>query len=403
MIRIKAFFLFLAAAAVISGCSSDPEGPVTQAIIDGGGYDPKPGETRRFVENLTGVTVVDKPIGVGKSSLLRLGETEGLRFESILMKFNFDSLMNYEGKTVDSVLIDLPVIIVQDTLFHLKVTFNELLDDFGEDDTITATPPFSAVDIPGASGETVRDVNIERTAFSIDESIVQDWLDGLETPWPFGIVINWAAEPDTLGMIEMKSQNYGSDPPLIRVVFTDGTDALFPVIEDYNITSYKGGGVSCVGGVATRVFFEFTLDGIDEDAMIHYSAIVLQVDGENGLGATVGDRSIGFSTDFIYYLYAPDSADPSDPGFFEGTGVANRSFMPSFGEGFTQELRIPLAGYTPDVLEGSRVNTGLVFQSDLENIRFQKAAFYGITAADSLKPYIEVIYTLPADFSGGDD
>ncbi len=385
----------MALTAVFACCSSDPEGPVTSVFLEEGSYTPKAGETVRYIDTLSSLTVVDIPVGIGKSSLLRLGEYKNIRFESILMKFDFDSLSLYEDKTVDSVLLDLPLVIIQDTLFHLQVTFNELLEGFNEDDTLTSVPLFILSPIEGGNGETVRDINIERTDFSIDALLVQGWLDG-GAPWPYGIAINWAVEPDTLGLLEMKSTNYGSDPPVLRVIFTDMTEAVFPVIEDYTITSYNGDGIDCVGGVATRLFFEFSLDGIPEDAMVHYSALVLHTDGSGGLGATGGDMLFGLTQDFIYYVYAPALDDISDPDFLFGTGVATNVFVPTV----SKEVKIPLVGFVPDILAGLRENMGLVFQSNQENSRFQKAAFYNMAAGDSLRPYIEVIYTMPADFSG---
>jgi hypothetical protein len=183
---------------------------------------------------------------------------------------------------------------------------------------------------------------------------------------------------------------------VIRVSFTDGSNTVFPASEDYNIASHVGSGLACVGGVATRIYFEFDLAGIHEDAMVNYSALVLHTDGAEGLGASAIELESSFTTDFIYYLYAPGTGDMLDPGFLSGTGVAAGSFVPTVSE----EVRIPLAGFTRDLLAGARENLGLVFQSDLEAVRYQKALFYGIASVDSLRPYIEVIYSLPADFTG---
>ncbi len=385
----------IAMAAVFSCCSSDPEGPVASVFIEDGSYPSDAGETVRYVNTLNNVTAVDVPVGIGKSSLLRLGETEGIRFESILMRFDFDSIGNYADLTVDSVYLDLPVTIVQDTLFHLKVTFNELLEDFSDEDTITAIPSFDPDPVLGANGETVRDINIERVRFSIDEAMVQGWIDG-GIPWQYGIAVNWAEEPDSSGLIEMYSENYGSDPPVLKVIFTDESSAVFPVVEDYVVTSFSGDGLDCVGGVAMRLLFEFGLEDLPEDAMIQYSALVLHTDGGKGLGATGGDILLGLTSDFIFYLYTPDSPDIYDPGFLEGTGVAANLFLATM----SAEVRIPLVGFTLDLHAGKRENTGLVLQSNQENSRFQRASFYDMAAGDSLRPYIEVVYTLPADFSG---
>jgi hypothetical protein len=389
-----AALLILAISA--AGCGTDAEGPVTRPFQEDGYYTPKAGDTERFVDTLRSVSMLEIPLGIGQSSILKLGQIRGIRYSSLLMKFDFDSLADYMGMTADSVVLDLPVITVQDTLFHLPVTFNELLEDFSEDDTITSVPVYDPVPIPGPGGETVRDISFERAEFSLDPEIVQDWLDGLSDPWPYGISINWATEPDTLGLIEMYAQNYGSNPPVLKVLFAGGGERNFPVISDYAITEDRITSLAAAGGTARRIFFEFDLDGIPEEASLHYSALVFNVDGSSGLGATYGEILIGLSSSFPYYLYTPDSADPLDPGILEGTGVS-RSLLPPT---IDAKVKIPLGQFTIDILDGERVNTGLVLQSDLESSRIQKLAIFDASAGDSLRPYLEVIYTMPTDFQG---
>ena len=51
-----------------------------------------------------------------------------------------------------------------------------------------------------------------------------------------------------------------------------------------------------------------------------------------------------------------------------------------------------------DVLRNARANTGLVLQSNLESTRIQRVSFVSPGGADA--PYIEIIYSLPADFGG---
>ncbi|MDD3643874.1 MAG: hypothetical protein PHQ19_10470 [Candidatus Krumholzibacteria bacterium] len=397
MSRLCILTVIAAALAAAAGCGSDAEGPVVGPFLEGGAYDPRAGETVRFVDTLRGARTVDVPTGIGQSSLLKLGEIRGIRFEAVLLQFDFDSIEHYAGMTVDSAILDLPVIAVQDTLFHLGVRFHELLGGFTEDDTMTAAPPYDPSPIPGPSGETVRDVNFERTEFALDRSIAQAWLDGTADPWLHGLVIVWDSEPDTLGLIEMNSQNRGTDPPVIRLLLSGGAELVCPVTADYTVTRCRECGFAVVGGVARRIFFEFELSGIPDEAILHYSALVLHVDGGGGLGATGGELLLGISTDFFYYLYAPASGDPSDPGFLSGTGIARDSFVPTLDA----PLKVPLGQYMIDLLSGARANTGLVIQSDLETVRVQKAALLTSAAGDSLRPYIEIIYSMPADFGGG--
>ncbi len=391
-ILLSAFALL----AVTGGCGTDAEGPVTRPFHESGWYSPDAGDTERYVDTMRSVSMIEIPFGIGESSTLKLGEVQGIVYTTLLMQFNYDSLVNYEGLTVDSVILDLPVIIVQDTLFHLGVTFNELLEDFSEFDTITSPLSYDPSPILGEDGETVRDISFERTEFSIDESLVQGWVDGTSTPWEYGISINWAYEPDTLGLIEMYAQNYGSNPPVLRVKFSDGQEVLLPDVSDYAITADRIAALAAAGGVARRIFFEFDLAGVPELATLNYSALVFHTDGSAGLGATYGEQLIGAQTDFSYYIYAPDSPDPDDPGILEGTGVS-RNLLPV---NIDAKIKIPLGQYTTDILSGARVNNGLVLQSDLETSRVQILALFGPADGDSLRPYLEVIYTMPTDFGG---
>jgi hypothetical protein len=389
----------LAAAAVLAlsaGCGTDAEGPVTVPFHESGWYSPQAGDTERYVDTLRSVSMIKIPMGIGGSSTLKIGETHGIVYTTLLMQFGYDSLVNFEDMTVDSVILDLPVITVQDTLFHLGVTFNELLVGFSEADTITSPPAFDPDPIPGARGETVRDISFERTEFSIDRTIVQGWVDGTSDPWPYGISINWAGDPDTLGLIEMYSQNFGRNPPLIRVIFDGGAVVNLPAIADYAITSDRITALAAAGGAARRLYFEFDLDGVPELATLHYSALVFHTDGAAGLGATYGEQLLGLSTDFSYYLYTPDSSDPDDPGILKGTGVS-ANLLPV---NIDAMIKIPLGQYMIDILDGTRVNHGLVLQSDLETTRYQILAIFDQAAGDSLRPYIEVIYTMPTDFGG---
>lgn len=399
MKRAYLAYILLAAFALLAltgGCGTDAEGPVTRPFHESGWYSPDAGDTERYVDTLHSVSMLEIPFGIGESSTLKLGEIQGIVYTTLLMQFDYDSLINYEGLLVDSVVLDLPVIIVQDTLFHLGVTFNELLEDFSEFDTITSPPSYDPDPILGANGENVRDISFERTEFSIDASIVQDWIDGTSTPWEHGISINWAYQPDTLGLIEMYSQNYGSNPPVLKIIFEGGTVVNLPDVSDYAITSDHITALAAAGGTARRIFLEFDLAGVPELATLNYSALVFHTDGSAGLGATYGEQLIGAQTDFSYYIYAPDSPDPDDPGIMQGTGVS-RNLLPV---NIDAKIKIPLGQYTIDVLSGERDNNGLVMQSDLETSRVQILAMFGTAAGDSLRPYIEVIYTMPTDFGG---
>ncbi len=399
MKRIYIAYVIVAAFGVLgltAGCGTDAEGPVTRPFHESGWYSPLAGDTERYIDTLRSVSMIEIPMGLGASSTLKLGETQGVVFTTLLMQFSYDSLVNFEGMTVDSVILDLPVIIVQDTLFHLGVTFNELLEGFAEEDTITSPPAYDPDPIPGAHGETVRDISFERTEFSIDKTIVQGWIDGTLDPWANGISINWAYQPDTLGLIEMYSRNYGSNPPLIKVIFEGGEVVRLPDISDYAVTSDQITALAAAGGTARRLFFEFDLAGVPELASLHYSSLVFHTEGSSGLGATYGEQLLGATTDFSYYLYTPDSSDPDDPAILKGTGVSSNVIPVNIDA----KIKIPLGQYTIDILDGTRVNHGLVLQSDLEASRIQILAIYDSASGDSLRPYLEVIYTMPTDFGG---
>ena len=97
-----------------------------------------------------------------------------------------------------------------------------------------------------------------------------------------------------------------------------------------------------------------------------------------------------------YYIYTPDSDDPADPGFLEGTGIDIGIFTATE----TKTLRLPLRGFIPDLIDSSRVNTGLILQSNIENNRVQRAAFYTLSADSLFRPCLEIFYSLPAEFEG---
>ena len=387
--------LFLLAAV---SCGSDTEAPYSVEFQEEGVFDPVSGGTFRYVEPLAGETF-DVPTGIGQSSVLKLGGLSGLRFEAALVRFDFDSLSFDEGRTVDSAAVDLAIVAVSDTLagFAVQTTFYELDDPFSEDSTITAVPSYDPAAIGGPDGP-VRNLSLESGYFRLDREVVQRWVDGLETPWPNGIVM--LADPaDTTGIVEFKSENYGSDPPVVHIWYDDGTERILPADEDYNIVSFaRAGGLHTVGGTATRIDLPFTLDGLDERAIVQQASLVVTVDGAEGLGATPGELAQGIGMDFYAYLYTPDIADPADPGFLEGTGVAIASWDPRV----TETVRLSITAFVIDVVEGRRENTGLVLQSHLESSRVQRASYFTSAAADSsLRPALEIVYTLPADFGGG--
>jgi hypothetical protein len=394
-----ALYVLLAAvlaSALAAGCGTDAEGPVTVPFHESGWYSPDAGETVRHIEPMSSVSALEIPMGIGTSLTLKLGESKGVHYKNVLIQFGYDSLVNYTGMTVDSVVLDLPVVTVQDTLFHLGVTFNELLEAFDEYDTITAPPAYDPFPIEGAGGETVRDISFERTEFSIDRTIVQEWLDGTSDPWQHGISINWAAVPDTFGLIEMKAKDYGSDPPVLKVILEGGDVVLLPSVADYSITEDNITGIAAAGGVARRIYFQFDLEGVPENAFVNYSALVFHTEGSRGLGASYGEILLGATTDFPYYIYAPDSTDFGGEGLLGGTGVSRNQLPPEIDA----KIKIPLGKYMIDILSGARVNTGLVIQSDLEASRVQILALYDESAGDSLRPYIELVYTMPTDFEG---
>ncbi len=357
-------------------------------------YNIDAGETKLAVFDLDAMTV-EHPMGIGYGSFLKMGELKGIKFEAVLIRFDFTLSEEDIGKTVSYAELDLPVRLVQDTLFSLKVAFYELLEDFSEEDSITAVPPLAAGGVPDSNGTVPeRLLNIQSSSYNLDPILVNDWLEGTKDHRGIAIVPNEI--PASPGIVEMNARDYGSDPPVVRVEFTDGSTANYAAEADYSIATFTTDGLDCVGGVATRVYFEFDIEGLDDRAMIHYSSLVLTVDNELSLGASPGEESLlELPTNFYYYLYTPGSGDYLDQEFFSGTGVNAGDFDPYE----TETVRIPLVGFIPDVAEGERENTGLVFQSDLEGSRFQRVSFFGVDA-DSLAPRLEIIYSLPADFSG---
>ncbi|UCF05077.1 MAG: hypothetical protein JSV33_14330 [bacterium] len=390
---------FAVIAALLASCTSDQEGPVAGVFVEEGLI----GIERDTLA--VSVRTVPVPTGVGTGKLLQIGEIKGIHFEALLMAFDFTLEGGLGGRTVTAAILDLPVVAAtpEDTLikpedFLLRVSFHELLAEFEETDSITAVPGVDAVPIPDSLGETVHGLGITSFEFSLSPAFVQEWLEG--TRPHRGIAILLAEEPDPTGLMEMKARELGSDPPVMRVAFDDTTADTFAVSKDYAVATFSGDGIDCVAGVAQRIFFEFDPGDDLDSVVVHYAALVLTVDGERGLGATRGESSPSplpeLPSDFPYYLYTPNSADPEDPAFLDGTGVDVGTFLPYE----TQVLEIPLRGFMPDVVRGLRVNTGLVFQSNIETLRIQRATFFSAGEDGQQGPYIEVIYSYPAEFSG---
>jgi hypothetical protein len=391
--------LFAGLALLIASCTSDPEGPISAQFLDSL-YGIVPGEVIRYVEPIDGMTF-GVPVSVGDSPLLELGEDRGIKFGTILIQFDMTLSDGDGGKEIESASLHLPVRVAPegttvDTVvvpFSLDISFYELTEGFNEEDSLIAVPLFGLAPLADSTGAGIRQLSIDETEFYIDKALVEEWISGEH----HGIAVTLAADPGGAGFIEMNAHEYGSDPPAIRVMFTDGTTASFASINDYSVVSFDEEGLNCVGGYAARIYFEFALDGVDSMAVVHAANLVLTVRGEEGFGATTGESAIlGILSDFVYYLYTPDSDDPLDPAFLEGTGVDRGTFSPVE----TNTLRLPLRGFIRDVIAGSRLNMGLVLQSDLEYARIQRAAFYPSSADSLYRPSIEVIYSLPAEITG---
>ena len=373
----------------VLSCSSDPEGPVSRVFVEDGTYGVQAGKVSRdsIPENPVGVSV---PLGVGTSKLLALGRLVGIEYQAILLKFDFTLSNEDAAKTVAWARFRFPVKFATEH-FAMPVTVNELLADFTEEDTITAVPPFAPQSIPDSLGRTIDTLSIKNVEFTIDTSAVNGWLKG--TRGQHGLAIVRAAPPDADGSIEMNAHELGTDPASVRVHFTDGDSASFGAVEDYAVAIFKGTGLNCLGGIAKRIYFGFNLHGINERAMIQASFLVLKVKGGEGFDATSGELAMGLSPDFLYYLYAPPNAHDTLAAYSSGVGVDLGTFDPTE----SKTIRMPLRGYISDILRDKRQNYGLVLQSNQEMSRIQRASF-GASGAEA--PYIEVIYSLPADFKG---
>jgi len=391
----------LGSAALIGACSSQSEGPVSVQFLDSL-YGVLPGDVVRYVEPLE-ATVFDVPENVGSTKLLMIGEERGLGFHSILLQFDMTLDDEDAGKEIESASLRLPVRVAPegtevDTIvvpYALEIELHEIASAFDEDDTLLVYPELDPVPLPDSTGGDLRTLSIESTEFYLDPALVGEWLAG--TREHLGIAIVLAIPPDEPGIIELNAHEYGSNPPAIDVMFSDGTTAAYASVNDYSAVEVEEGGLVCVGGVARRIHFAFDLAGIDPRAIVHRSNLVLTVKGDEGFGGTTGEATIlGLLTDFDYYLYTPDSDDPFDPGYLEGTGIDLGSFDPVE----SKTLRLPLRGFIADVIAGERINTGIIMQSNLEAGRVQKVSFH-TAAADSLyRPYLEIIYSLPAEFTG---
>ncbi len=393
--------VFAGLAALIGACSSDQEGPVSVQFLDSL-YGVLPGDVIRYVEPLD-ATMFDVPEVVGSSKLLVIGKEKDLRFHSVLMQFDMTLDAEDEGKEIESATLRLPVRVAPegteiDTFvvpYTLDVSLYEVAETFDEDDTLLVYPALEPVPMPDSTGAGLRTFSIEETRFYLDPVLVGEWLSGAREH--LGIAMVLETDPDEPGLIEMNAHEYGSDPPAIEVMFTDSTIANFASVNDYSAVELGGEGLLCAAGIARRIHFAFDLAGVDPRAVVHRANLVLTVIGEEGFGGTTGEVTIlNLLTDFDYYLYTPDSDNPADPGFLEGTGIDLGTLDPFA----SKTLRLNLRGFAQDLINGERVNTGVIIQSNVEAGRVQKASFRTSSADSLYRPYIEVIYSLPAEFGG---
>ncbi|MGD1048599.1 MAG: hypothetical protein ABR899_07610 [Candidatus Krumholzibacteriaceae bacterium] len=389
--------------ALVLSCSSDPEGPLSEQFVGSGTYGVKAGQTYRVIIPVNAVTV-DVPRGDGISSLLALGKTKGIEYRAILLRFDFTLPTADAGKKISSASLHLPILTATPDAFALPVTFNELRASFNDSDTIVAVPPYDPRPIADSLGRTIDTLAIGKTEYNMDTTVVNGWISGRRAP--YGIAIVWAATPDTSSLIEMHAREFGSDPPAVRVTFTDGTSTAFGPLADYAVAVFPpepdSTSLNVVGGLARRIFFTFDVSAIPKRAMVNASFLVLRVQGREGLGATGGELLIGQSSSFLYYLYAPASPDTASTTWRAGTGVDRSSFSPFV----SQTIKMPLRGYLADVLRGARLNYGLVLQSDQE-VRLVQRACFAPSPPNAIHspyappaPYIELIYSMPADFGG---
>jgi hypothetical protein len=382
--------LLSALLALEISCSSDPVGPVGSTFVDDGTYGVRGGETHRVVIPVR-ATTVSVPSGVGGTGLLTLGRLRGIDYRAVLIRFDISVSTEDAGKTVSEASFHFPMEVESPENTAIPVTIHQLLSSFDDADSITAVPPYDPVPIADSLGDTVDTLTLQRTEYSVDTAVVNAWMSGQHPN--NGIAIVWAAVPDSATTLEMNAREYGSNPPSLRVYFTDGTSATYASIADYTITTFTGSGLNVVGGVSTRIFFTFDPSAVPERAILNASFLVLTTRGDQGLGATAGEQLLlGFATLFYYYMYAPGSSDTLSSAWLAGTGVDRSSFEPQESDTVKMNLR----GYVADILKGARANTGLVLQTDKE-LRVQRAAF---ASSGGGAPYIEIVYSMPASFGG---
>ncbi|MCK4235560.1 MAG: hypothetical protein KAX38_00475, partial [Candidatus Krumholzibacteria bacterium] len=171
------FLLTICLAAAFTCCTSDPEGPIAERFLEDGSYGVRAGET--IVDTVeVSCSSISVPTGVGGYELLMIGEMKDIRFEAILLKFDFSDSVSF-GRTISSATLNLPVKSAQwedtipsggDSLFSMKVVFHELIDDFDESDSITVVPDYFYDPIGDSLGDpyTERILSLTSQDFSID-------------------------------------------------------------------------------------------------------------------------------------------------------------------------------------------------------------------------------------------
>jgi hypothetical protein len=130
---------------------------------------------------------------------------------------------------------------------------------------------------------------------------------------------------------------------------------------------------------------------LPDSALVHLAELVLtQVDSLDGTGFGLGPRLgaiVPRDTDSLYTL----NENRRSLAFSSELAALPRS-----------QVTIPITPYAFDIQEGTVPDRGLILRLSNEGTKARHFEFYGGAAADSLRPRLRIIYSLPAPFEGGE-
>lgn len=229
------------------------------------------------------------------------------------------------------------------------------------------------------------------------ESLVQRWIEVKHVN--AGLV--FALAPGDTGRVELRSRDARiEDPdvrPLIELYVTDGsaTDTLLILPSEDTFLSERvsgslagqAGRLTIARGVAARSLLRFEMSPAIEARVVHQAFLTLAVDTaatQVRAAAAYGDTTL--VTAELVTEHPWDGKDTDAEGDVDGRALLRPD---------STTLRIEITDLVRRWVQGETANQGLRLRFVNEGFGLDWARFYATSEAESLRPRLEVLYSLP--------